>query len=241
MNSARTSARQRGFTLLELLVCLVIVITLAALVFTGFRKIRSAADRTRALATVRQLQFANHSYANDHNGRYVPISSRDENNNRINDWHENPTFHQYLLGTSGIDLAKPSKKVPDGILDPVVVRAKKRQWDRLYSSYGYNEVDMPGSGPVSDKSFRVGQLTDPTRTMAFATATDWIVKYPGRFLWLTQPAEGKTTDGKMAFRHGGKAIVVFYDGSSGLVSPDDLRRIDRQGAMANPFWKADFR
>jgi prepilin-type N-terminal cleavage/methylation domain-containing protein len=241
MNPERASRFRGGFTLIELLVSVAIIVVLAVLVFTLFRRTRASADRAVATANLRQLQFANFNYANDHNGAFVPISSRDQNNNRVRDWHEPSTFMYYLLNETDLDPDVGYKTVPAGLLDPVVVRAKKSQWKRLYSSYGYNEVAMPGSGPSSDKRFRISQLTDATRTVAFATATDWVLKYPGRFLWLTNPVEGKSTDGKLAFRHGNIAIVTYYDGSTGAVSPEDLRRIDREGGINHPFWKADFR
>lgn len=231
---------RRGFTLVELLVTIAILVALALLSFVAFTRMRAAGDRAAAVTVLRQLQLANFSYANEHNGKYVPISSRDENNNRVNDWHENSTFLGYLCGNlSDLDEVTPTKDVPISVLDPVVVRAKQRLWQRLFASYGYNEVDMPGSGPNSDKCFRVNQVVNPARTAAFVTATDWIAKYSGRLLWEQSPVEGKSTDGKLAFRHGGRAIVTYYDGSSGFVTPKDIKRFDALGGAKNPFWKAD--
>jgi prepilin-type processing-associated H-X9-DG protein len=98
---------------------------------------------------------------------------------------------------------------------------------------------MPGSGPNASKGFRVNQISNPSRTAAFITATDWIAKYSGRLVWKTSPKEGKSTDGKIAYRHGGKAVVVYYDGSTGLIAPEDIRRFDAAGGVSHPFWKAD--
>lgn len=232
---------QAGFTLVELLTCIVIIAVLAALVVGSFRKLRTSADRSVALSNIRQLQLANVNYSNDHNGRYVPLSSQDENNNRINDWHQSSTFMRYILSDNSIVPNTNYTQIPTSILDPLVVRSKGRLWNRLFASYGYNVVGMPGSGPNSDRAFRASQLTDPARTMAFATATDWIVKYDGRLIWETNSVEGKTTDGRLAFRHGNRAIVVFYDGSSSMISPEDIKRFDAEGGMNHGFWKADFR
>ncbi len=79
---------------------------------------------------------------------------------------------------------------------------------------------------------------DPSRTAFMATATDYTVTYAGRSLWKTKPVEGKSTDSKMAFRHEDKAVVVYYDGSSGLISASDIARFDGNGGAAHPFWKA---
>jgi prepilin-type processing-associated H-X9-DG protein len=144
-----------GFTLVELLVVIVIIITLAALSLMGFRKIREAGDRATTIAVLRQLQVANVGYASEHNGQYVPLSSMDENKNRINDWHQSSVFLAYLTGDN------------------------------------------------------------------------------------SALEKGKTTDQRIAYRHGGKAVVVYYDGSTGMVSPEDIRDIDKKGGASHPFWKAN--
>ena len=229
-----------AFTLVELLVVIVIIISLAMLSMMGFRKIREAGERATVVSVMRQLQLANAGYANEHNGQYVPLSSYDENNNRVNDWHQSSVFLSYLTGdNTALEQGKQTVDAPVSVLDPIVVRAKKRLWNKLFASYGYNLTGMPAPKPNTDRCFKVGQVTNPSRTAAFFTATDWIVNYNSRFNWLNNPVEGKTTDQRIAYRHGGKAIVVYYDGSTGFVSPDDIRAIDKQGGASHPFWKAN--
>lgn len=234
-----------GFTLVELLVVIVIIAALAMLTFLGFRSTRAAADRAKVSNVMRQMQMANQSYAADHQGLYVPIQSIDENNSRVSAWHDNSSFIAYLTGdTRALDRGETTVQAPISMLDPIAVRAKGRLWDRVFASYGYNTHRMPMNrnrdGKTQDKCFRVLQVTDPTRTAAFVTATDWVLKYTGRLNWESSPEEGKSTDGKMAFRHGGRAIVVYYDGHIGFVTPHDLKEFDKQGGSNHPFWKADF-
>jgi prepilin-type N-terminal cleavage/methylation domain-containing protein len=230
-----------GFTIYELLVAIAIVAALAVISSITFNRMRGAGDKAAVLAVLRQLQIANTSHATDNNGRYVPISSWDKNNKRINDWHQNTTFLAYLTGHfANTQTDNPSRDVPVSILDPAVVRAKQRLWDFLFASYGYNEVGMPGSGANSSKGFLISHVTEPGRTAAFITATDWIAKYDGRLLWENSPVEGKSKDGKIAYRHDGKAVVVYYDGSTGLITPDDIRGFDARGGASHPFWKANY-
>lgn len=230
-----------GFTLVETLVVIVIIAVLAVLVIIGVTRMRAAGDRATTVAVLRQLQLANHSYATDHNGQYVPLSSMDENENRINDWHQSSVFLAYLTGdSSALDKNQTvTTKVPVSVLDPIVVRSKKRLWDKLFASYGYNQEGMPALKANTDRSFKVSQVISPSRTAAFITATDWIVSYKSRFLWENNPVEGKSTDQRVAYRHGNKAIVVYYDGSSGFVTPGDIRAIDAKGGANHPFWKAN--
>lgn len=236
---------RRGFTLTELLVTIVIIAVIAALSFTGFQRIRVSADRAVATSNIRQLQLANTNYASDHNGNYVPRITNDPDNpgsgNRFTnkDWHQNPVFMSYFIGVSVEDASKPFTNVPHSALDPVVVRKKKRLWNRVFASYGYNQEFMP-TKPNGEVGFRTSQITDPARTAAFTTATDFNLRYASRYLWLNNQEEGKSTDGKMSFRHGGLAVVTYYDGSSGTITIEDLRRFDKNGGRNHPFWKGDF-
>jgi prepilin-type N-terminal cleavage/methylation domain-containing protein len=232
-----------GFTLVELLVVIAIIAVLAVLSSMGFQRFRAAADRATTITTLRQLQLANTSYAADHSGQYLPISSMDDDRNRINDWHQNSLFLSYLTSDQSA-LARGqnvNNNVPISILDPIVVRARQRLWNRLFASYGYNSVGMPGLSPGKDRSFKVTEVTNPSRTACFFTATDWIVSYNSRFLWLNNPVEGKITDQRIAYRHNGKALVVYYDGGAGVISPEEIREIDDKGGANHPFWKANAR
>lgn len=231
-----------GFTLVELLVVILIIITLATISVMGFSRMRTAGDRAATVSIMRQLQIANLGYANDHSGQYVPIVSKEKGGALSMEWYRDPSFISYLTGDK--DLAEKSAATmltaPVSVLDPIVVRKKQRQWDRLSASYGFNSTGL--TYPTDDTSpayaYRITQIADPTRTAFMVTATDYTVTYVGRNLWKTKPVEGKTTDSKMAFRHDSKAVVVYYDGSSGFISPADLARFDANGGAANPFWKA---
>jgi prepilin-type N-terminal cleavage/methylation domain-containing protein len=236
-----TTRSRSGFTLVELLVVIVIIAVLAALSMMGVKRLRAAGDRANTVSVLRQLQIASTSYAGDHNGQYVPMESYDENNNRVNDWHQSSVFLAYLTGDqSALDRNQPvTTKVPVSVLDPIVVRAKKRLWDKVFASYGYNQQGMPAAKPGTDRSFKVSQVTNPSRTAAFISATDWKVMHNSRFRWLENPVEGKSTNQQIAYRHGGTAVVVYYDGSTGFVSPAEMRGFDAKGGANHPFWKAD--
>lgn len=245
MNKPKRSPISTGFTLIELLVVILIIATLAALSLFGLSRMRSARDVAATVSVLRQLQVANISYAADHNGRYVPMSSNDENEKRT-DWPSNPVFLSYFTGDS--DRMGPGAKssstnpITASLLDPVVVRARKSRWNSLDANYGYNLGGMPElTGPSSDRNFAVLQLTNPVRTAAFITATDWNFRYSGRLLWEKNTGEGRSSDGKIAYRHRGKAAVVYYDGSTGVISPGDVKKFDSNGATYHPFWRADFK
>lgn len=239
----KTSSRKpAGFTLTELLVVIVIIVTLASLSMVGISRMRSAGDRAAAIAIMRQLQVANMGYAIDHNGQYVPIAEMDENNALAMEWYRNPNFLSMLTGDpkeaekSGAELLV----APVSVLDPIVVRSKKRQYERLSASYGFNSTGLswPKSYTSPPMSYKISDVANPSRTAFIVSGTNYQVSYRGRNLWKNSPVEGKTTDDKIAYRHRNSAVVIYYDGSTGFVTLDDMARFDRQGGDANAFWKA---
>jgi len=231
-----------GFTLVELLVVILIIIVLASLSVFALSRMRAAGDRAATISIMRQLQIANYSYANDHNGQYVPIISKGSGGGIDMEWYRDASFITYLTGDPAVMEKTPVEMLTadSGILDPIVVRKKQRYWDRLSSSYGFNSTGL--TYPKDDTSvpyaYRVTEINDPSRTAFIVTATDYTVTYAGRNLWESSPVEGKTTNSKMAFRYDKKAVVVYYDGSTGFITKGDIARFDASGGINHPFWKA---
>jgi prepilin-type processing-associated H-X9-DG protein len=233
------SMHHRGFTLTEALVAIVILISLAILALSGLSKLRAVGDKAVAARNLSQLQLANASHAADHGGKFVPVYSFDEDGVKTSQWTSNPDFLVHFKADGLHDSkGKVAASLPINLMDPVTSRAKKKGFDDIASSYGYNTEGLPGYKlPGASAAYTLSQLASPNRTVAFSTATDWIVCHGSRFRWTgTAAVEGRSTDQKMAFRHKGKALVAYYDGHVGEVSFDDLRTIDKQGGKTHPFW-----
>lgn len=237
----QTSRTSNGFTLVELLVVIVIVVVLAALSMSVMARMRNAGDIAAAVGSLRQLQTANAAYAAEHAGRYASYQITDDKGAIVR-WYDSANFLVYFTGneTQLLDTTT-APTVQASLLDPTVVRAKKRWYDKITASYGMNHEWMISIGPdangVTEKYTTVTGVKNPNRTSAFISATDGAAKYNGRLLWKGADAvEGKTTDGKMAFRHGGKAVVVYYDGSVGTIRMQDIVRFDVNGGKSNVFW-----
>lgn len=235
-----------GFTLVELLVVIVIIVTMASLVFVGIRKMKAAADKVVAARNISQLQLASTSYANDHGGSYMWTCNTD-GNAQTSGWSDNYEFLTYVAGDGGVIKGVTSPKrdtVPLNLLDPTVIRQKKKLYDFYDASFGYNYNGYSSSKDWGVKnatrSYRMSELKSPERSAAFISATDWLAKYSGRFNWDGAAAvEGGTGDGKIAFRYGGKALVVYFDGHVAEITKGDLKKIDDNGGVANIFWDAD--
>lgn len=229
---------RRGFTLTELLIVIALIVVLAALAFWGTGRLRAMADKSASIRNLSQLQIANATYAADHNGDYVPLYSNDGDGNVTTRWFSDPDFLGNLIGADQGKSGDQSGTVPPSILDPRVFRARKSGYDRIYASYGMNSTGFllrrdPGLSPRNN----VNKIPHPERSMAFATSTDYRISYEGRFNW-NETKDFKSGDGAIAYRHGGKALVVFFDGHVGEVGTVDMKEIDSsRGGKTGTFWK----
>jgi prepilin-type N-terminal cleavage/methylation domain-containing protein/prepilin-type processing-associated H-X9-DG protein len=248
LTPSANSTRFRGFTLIEILISITIIIVIAGLAMMGTRKLREKADVVTTMKRIAGFAQANALYAVDHGGRYVPAYSFDEESKPGIPWHYNPSFLEALIGENlSVEEAEEFEGVdglPEQVLDPKVVREKKRYWSRISASFAYNNENVPGGGwgePGTSRAHTTATLKNPSEAFAFITATDWIANYGGRFLWKKSPVEGKTNDSKIAYRHGDKAVVAFYDGHTETMSMEEMRQIDKLGGINNVFWGGDKR
>jgi prepilin-type N-terminal cleavage/methylation domain-containing protein len=230
-----------GFTLTELLVVIVIIATLAALSMIGIKRMRDMADKTGAVRNLSQLQIANVGYASDNAGKYVPKHANDSNGQRTW-WFRDPEFLNYFIG-EGTGPDGKAAEIPLNYLDQKVVRAKRNGYKLIAASFGINHTGLPSAGtaPNASMSHTVASVTEPSRSMAFATATDLEVLYGSRLKWFSRSPEmreGKTNSQDLAYRHGDKLLVVYFDGHAGEMTKADILEIDKKGGANNVFWKA---
>jgi prepilin-type processing-associated H-X9-DG protein len=67
------------------------------------------------------------------------------------------------------------------------------------------------------------------------------VLYASRLKWFSKSPEmreGKTNTQDLAYRHGDKLLVVYFDGHAGEMTKADILEIDKKGGANNVFWKA---
>lgn len=231
---SNSSLTRPGFTLVELLVVITIIIVIAAISLTGMRRLRDYAEKANSLKNISQLHLANTSYASDHSGRYVSLYATDENGSRTGFWYQDPTYLGYLTGESETSSGRPLRAAPSSSLDPKVYRERKSMHHSMAASYGMSESGLMGmSGPNVNAAHYMHRIPNPAMAMAFATATDYRIGYNARFTWTESQPRATSA---IAYRHGGKALVVYFDGHAGEMSRADIKDIDSRGGKNNAFW-----
>lgn len=227
---------KRGFTLVELLVVITIIIVVAALSVGTINRMRDQGLKVNSIRSLAQLQIANASYAADNSGSFVPIYSYNEEGVRQGNWYQNPEFLSNLAGDVRDASGEPVKSAPVSMLDPKVYREKKGFHHSMAASYGMNDNGITGlHGPGARPGHKLSQISSPSESMAFATATDFRITYNSRLKW--KGVDGKTSDGALAYRHGGKALVVYFDGHAGELTQGDMKNIDAtRGGKDSTFW-----
>ena len=216
---------KRGFTLLELMVCVVIVATLALVVFqmAGHSKMR--ANQAVSTLNLRSLVLANMGYVADY-GTYCPAQ---EKKNRIR-WHGgrdgwNATF----------DPAKGFLSPYFGKSDRVGVCPEFRDhvggvdsFENGSGGYGYNAIYIGGTPADPFVPERPSNVADPARTLMFATTAlarkNGLQEYP-----FAEPRRSVTPNGELSyalqpsvhFRFGGAALIAWCDGHVSAVRMDD--------------------
>lgn len=236
--SDKPSEQRSGFTLTELLVVILIIAVLATLALWGTKRVRDTANKSTSIRNLSQIQIANASYASDHNGKFVPIRANDQKGTPTR-WFQDPDFLRNLVGEVYDSTGKQVLTVPLSLLDPKVLSGRKSGYDKIYSSYGMNDTSLQlGGEPDLNSGHNLNQVTDPSRTMSFATATDFRVTYNSRYKWdFDDPNDSKTAGGEIAYRYGDKVLVAYFDGHVGEMGKSDFEQIDQNGGKANVFWK----
>lgn len=79
------SASRNGFTLLELIICILILATLIALLMPATRRSRGAARRMQCINNLKQIQLALWNYSDRHRA-FPPATITDSNGRKLHSW-----------------------------------------------------------------------------------------------------------------------------------------------------------
>lgn len=229
-----------GFTMIELLVVIGIIVILASLTIPVYRVVRSNAESVNCLSNLRQMQAANILYANEWRGRFTPIGFlRDTFGTYVanSDWPTNKLFLN-LVTDGKVDMNGVSDDQSGqflvGLICPVTRRISTDVYNTLLRrSYAYNTQD-----PVYPR--RPNTLLGPTMRMprvseriTFIDAVGWELTNPWRMTFYTSEDRWANQTAGVSLRHSKKANMAFGDGSVRSL-PRDRRLEEFNSGLWNP-------
>lgn len=229
----RYRAYRKGFSLVELMVVISIILILAFLSFVGITRARSAARAAVCTSNLRQIGSAMIAYTIDNNGQLPPLEDRTGSNNGLRGiWPE-------LLAETNVNgVPNPA---PKGGYIPRVLRNNTltcaagvwacpecKVLQTNYQGFGVAEgtvMKVMNTSSGGNISSRIAQIPNPERTWLVGDA----VKTPTNLesgwyaIWANPASWGGQSPGA---RHNGKVNVCMVDGHIESLTLIELRAKD---------------
>lgn len=223
----RPVERQSGFSLIELLMVIAVIAILGAILVPSIQAVRERAYVAKTVSNLRQLQAANELYASQNKGRYVEAVPYDEeaggrDSSKV--WFMDDEFmalagyEDQRLGYDGALYPEIAKTGIGGIPFP---GDSRKQDSEL--TIGINIGNRQQWTPVP-LGFQKSRIVEPSRAIAFGDAGSYWIRAATATRW-TDDASGRVGT-SLAFRHDGKAAVVFFDGATALVTKEQVEGND---------------
>ncbi len=242
-----------GLSLMELLVCLGIVTVLSTITFGVIHKASDYAAMSNELSAGRRLIVGFHLYTQDHNGQFMPgldrtVSSIMFRDHRVN-FAEAPHRYPFRLAPY-LDYELEGAIFVNGNKEQIVEQygSAGSIYDYIVSlqpALGMNmffvggEIDGQGNMMADQRTEVVARQSQmETSLIVFASAgasysvgsnDNQLLGYhevTAPYTWSQMPWKESANPadyGKVAARHGGKAVCVFLDGSVKAMTIGELR------------------
>jgi prepilin-type processing-associated H-X9-DG protein/prepilin-type N-terminal cleavage/methylation domain-containing protein len=179
-----------GFTLIEMLVVIAIIMILAAMTFPVYEIVTKRAEAAHCSSNIRNLAVAVGLYAEDYDGFLIPARTSQG--------------APAVYGTSWDVLLLPYQRSEELYLCLSDQTPAFASGTTCYKhSYGIN-LDLTMIGGYNGASLTMSELTDPTRSILF-----FDIKGSAKALGSSYPVNGLS---RVDARHNGGANFSFVDG-----------------------------
>ena len=237
-----------GFTIVELIAALAIIVVLASIALVASKKIYATSSLAVSANNIRQLAAGGAAYLADNNYVFWPYAVKSLTNKDRIWWFglENASSLRKPEGEREFDATQGplANYIPKGIRpDPsfsILGKAFKPKYRFGYIGVAYNT--LMGGGYYESKNMRnYHSLKDPSRVVIFATSAQindfqrpasrrnpMLEEYYG----LDEGAGAQSRYPNVHFRHNGKAMVAFATGNVGFLEMDESTR-DKRNPSAN--------
>ena len=207
--------RHRGFTLVELLVVMLIVVVLATLTFVSVNRVRDSTRRAASMGNLRQLGIAMTTFTVENNG-YLPVT-------RMGSTYWPQVIYPYI-GNADVFVRPGTKKVPvsaqepEGYFDISPEAAKTPEGVPIRWNYVIN-------GGASTLPFSEDPKNNPKFTSGLSRTLSTL-QQPERTIFMTEGAsafwingEAKPDSNRIYRWKNGTANILFGDGSTRAMNP----------------------
>lgn len=217
-------SRLPGFTLVELLVVIVIVASLASITFTVAIRATNSAHKTKAMSNMKQLSNLAQTFSADNNNILMDVRETTVNGQKRL-WAE----HLLVCMSPTLEQNSNYKKKPGDTLasssgifsDPKALKQAKGKLptsgDSSWRTFGYNArigsfiSATPGSNALKIGAKTIAQVGSPEKLILFIQCKLIDNAYPP----VAQPGDVKND--RIDFNmHDGKSLVGFFDGHVGI-------------------------
>jgi prepilin-type processing-associated H-X9-DG protein/prepilin-type N-terminal cleavage/methylation domain-containing protein len=226
MNTNRVAVSRRGasgFTLIELIVSISIMATLAALLATGVARAKAHGQATLCQSNLHQIGVGLESFVSEFQ-RYPVNAGQTKPTSPGN----SDRFWMLQIVRDGLSIPQPSPmfygegiwRCPSAKWTVEMQRANPTH----FSDYGYNDDKFSGSGPKDSNKFGLeghySPATDsysPIAESEVLTPSDMIAIgdcFEGNAILMRKSIETYATMANVRTRHLGKANILFCDGHS---------------------------
>ncbi len=214
---------QQAFTLIELLVVISIISLLIAILLPALGQARKSAQNLMCMNLIRQFGVANGVYATQSKGFILPVRLKAPGDVKT-DWMANSMLHD-AMGLGNLTIGYGN--VPMNRICPMADYAKAHPGSGMYADrykwqYSYGGVVQSFSSEqlldtTTQIVYRIDRILKPSYKLAMADAMDWWIRSSRSNFYVSDSI--MTTSMMTAYRHGGAANVLFFDGHA-----DDVQR-----------------
>jgi prepilin-type N-terminal cleavage/methylation domain-containing protein/prepilin-type processing-associated H-X9-DG protein len=229
-----------AFTLIELLVVISIISLLISILLPALGAARKAARAMQCLTLLKQMGAANHMYAADHRGWYIPLREQtlagvDVEQARFTqigyiqqilhttiDHTTNYWKANLICPEATLAMGKANSLRPDEFYVPWSYGINCT-WDSISSNAPYRTY---GSTKFRHITQREMDMFGPSDKAMFLDALDWQVVGNRVPYWIETDAKSEgVISNLMSFRHSNGSVMntVFYDGHANGVRSEDAK------------------
>lgn len=222
-NPPTPSRFKAGFTLTELLVVILIIVTLAAVSFTGIQRIRQSAQLARCADNLRTWGIAINSHAADNSGQVV-----------WNGWasiSSSARYYETYLGGDGVT-ASAMMEGNNVLTTQLYRRCPSQKWDGTGNGPVGYAMTRPNPKVANAINFNLTTANDPSQLLLMIDAQGFLnINGANDIITAITPISGGTGS-----RHRQSINALFGDGHVSSYKFGDIAGADSRKTAMRERW-----